>query len=87
MEMPLLQLYFLAGHLFLSSHFHPFADGSPEQGHPEREDPGDPDGAGQLWHVQGAGQLPGGMPEDAEAGLEVWKKRVGAGELEIEDKK
>ena len=50
--------------------WHPFSDRAAEQIHPEREDSGDADGAGQLRDVQGPGQLPRGLPERPEAGKE-----------------
>ena len=39
------------------------SDRATEQVDPQREDPGDADGAGQLGDVPRAGQLPRGMPE------------------------
>ena len=39
------------------------SDRAAEQVDPQREDPGDADGAGQLGDVPRAGQLPRGLPE------------------------
>ena len=43
--------------------FLPTSDRAAEQVYPQREDPGDADGAGQLGDVPRAGQLPRGLPE------------------------
>ena len=40
----------------------PDQDRAAEQGHQEREDPGDADVPGQQWHVQDTQQLPRGLP-------------------------